>query len=83
MTDLLYLSDTYRATGTATILAIGEDERGWWLQTDRTIFYPQGGGQPADRGVFMVAGKAIPISFTGFREGIVYHYTPVPRAGRI
>ena len=75
--ELLYLTDTYRDTAPATILATGQDERGWYLTTDQTIFYPQGGGQPADRGVFRVGETEIPISFTGFREGIVYHYTPL------
>jgi Ser-tRNA(Ala) deacylase AlaX len=75
-TGLLYLADTYRTSAPATILATGEDERGWFVQTDQTIFYPQGGGQPADRGVFKTGTTEIPISFTGFRDGIVYHYTP-------
>jgi alanyl-tRNA synthetase len=75
-TTLIYLADTYRDTATATILATGADERGWYVQTDQTVFYPQGGGQPADRGVFRVNDAEIPITFTGFRDGIVYHYTP-------
>jgi alanyl-tRNA synthetase len=74
-TTLLYLADTYRDTATATILATGADERGWYVQTNQTVFYPQGGGQPADRGVFRVNGTEISITFTGFRDGIVYHYT--------
>jgi Ser-tRNA(Ala) deacylase AlaX len=77
LTNLLYLADTYRDTAPATILATGQDERGWYLTADRTVFYPQGGGQPADCGVFRVGEVEIEISFTGFRDGVVYHYTPL------
>jgi alanyl-tRNA synthetase len=53
-TELLYLADTYQGEDTATVLATGTDERGAYLQTDRTIFYPQGGGQAADTGTITI-----------------------------
>lgn len=50
-TELLYLHDTYRDTAAAHLLGmrVGDDGR-IALILDATIFYPQGGGQPADRG---------------------------------
>ena len=74
-TELLYLADTYQSQDTATVLAAGTDERGAYLQTDRTIFYPQGGGQAADTGTITIDELMIPIIHTGFRDGVVFHYT--------
>ena len=45
----------------ATVTAV--DDRGIWL--DRTIFYPEGGGQPGDMGTLTTeAGAVIPIANT-------------------
>ncbi len=46
MTQELFRMDSYLATCTARIAAIGEEG----LELDRTVFYPTGGGQPGDRG---------------------------------
>lgn len=41
----------------ATLVASGRDDRGFYLVLDDTILYPEGGGQPADRGT--ISGVAI------------------------
>lgn len=41
MTKLLYLSDTYIFSGTATILEAGMNDYGEYIVLDQTIFYPQ------------------------------------------
>lgn len=46
----LYLNDTYLFDEQAKIIKIGSDEKGNYLVLDKTIFYPQGGGQPCDVG---------------------------------
>ncbi|MCL2629091.1 MAG: alanyl-tRNA editing protein [Alphaproteobacteria bacterium] len=46
----LYLSDTYLFECDAKITATGTDEKGPYVLLDRTVFYPQGGGQPCDLG---------------------------------
>lgn len=48
MSKLLYQTDSYLQKITATITSIDDENR--TLVLDRTIFYPGGGGQPADRG---------------------------------
>ena len=56
MTELLYQTDSYLQTFTATVIAVDEENRGVVL--DRTAFYPGGGGQPPDRGT-LTAGEAV------------------------
>ena len=48
--EALFRDDSYLREARATILSVGD--RGVVL--DRTIFYPQGGGQPGDRGVLVL-----------------------------
>lgn len=46
----LYLNNTYLFEESAKILKTGNDEKGAYVVLDKTIFYPQGGGQPCDIG---------------------------------
>lgn len=55
MTALLFRDDPYLVQCDAVITAV--DERGF--QTDRTVFYPTGGGQPGDIGSFTLPGGEI------------------------
>ena len=50
MTEKLYLSDTYLARFDATVVEARVHDGRVGLVLDRTAFYPEGGGQPADRG---------------------------------
>jgi misacylated tRNA(Ala) deacylase len=51
-TELLFRDDAYRRSAAARVTAV--DERG--IELDRTIFYPQGGGQAGDTGFFVRDG---------------------------
>jgi misacylated tRNA(Ala) deacylase len=67
MTELLFRDDAYLRSCTARVTAA--DERG--IRLDRTVFYPQGGGQPGDSGVLRLAdGRTIAILDTRKGEGI-------------
>ena len=46
MTEELFRQDSYKKECAANVVAHGED----WVVLDRTVFYPQGGGQPGDTG---------------------------------
>jgi misacylated tRNA(Ala) deacylase len=67
MTELVFREDAYRRSCEARIIAV--DERG--IRLDRTVFYPQGGGQPGDTGVLRVAdGRVVSIADTRKGDGL-------------
>ena len=58
MTETLFRDDAYLRETPATV--VSAEARG--VALDRTVFYPQGGGQPGDQGELVVEGGAtIPI----------------------
>jgi alanyl-tRNA synthetase len=50
MTERLYLRDSYLAQFSASVTAARDDAGRPAVVLDRSAFYPEGGGQPADRG---------------------------------
>jgi misacylated tRNA(Ala) deacylase len=59
MTELLFRDDGYLRSCTATV--VGVDARG--IRLDRTVFYPNGGGQPGDMGSLRLAsGETVTIA---------------------
>jgi misacylated tRNA(Ala) deacylase len=65
-TDLLFRSDAYCKTADARVLSVSA--RG--IELDRTVFYPQGGGQAGDAGVLVRAsGERLVIADTRKGEG--------------
>jgi misacylated tRNA(Ala) deacylase len=84
MTALLFREDAYLRSAMARVTAA--DERG--IRLDRTVFYPSGGGQPGDKGVFRLdSGERVAIVDTvkGELPDEVIHLpapgTPLPEAG--
>jgi misacylated tRNA(Ala) deacylase len=76
MTEELFRDDATLAGCDANVTRI--DERG--VQLDRSVFYPQGGGQAGDRGVLLLAGGAeLQIADTrkGMGPGEILH-VPAP-----
>jgi Ser-tRNA(Ala) deacylase AlaX len=75
MTKLNYLEDTYLFQSTATFIEARENPRGKAVILDATIFYPQGGGQPADIGKIYSASALFLVSDVRLDEaGEVLHF---------
>lgn len=55
MTELMYLKDSYRKELSTNIVSLEKRGDHWEIVLEATIFYPEGGGQPSDRGV--ITGK--------------------------
>lgn len=51
MTQKLYYIDSHLFAFTAKVLSCEEGRDRWEIILDKTAFFPEGGGQPADRGV--------------------------------
>ncbi len=50
MTQRLYDSDSYLAEFDCKVINLYEEDRNYCIITDRTAFFPEGGGQTSDRG---------------------------------
>ena len=55
--ELIFREDAYAKSCSATVTSV--DERG--IRLDRTVFYPNGGGQPGDTGVLRFDGGEVRI----------------------
>lgn len=72
MTDELFRADAYLRDCTATVTAVADNA----VMTDRTVFYPTGGGQPGDSGDLILAdGTTVAIVDTrkGAQPGEILH----------
>ena len=69
MTELLYQRDSYLREVTATVVAVDGDA----VALDQTIFFPGGGGQPADEGVLVVDGVEIALGGLKKKSDDVWH----------
>jgi phenylalanyl-tRNA synthetase alpha chain len=59
MTELIYLTDSYQQELQALVVSVEKKGNTWEITLDQTIFYPQGGGQPSDKGQIIASnGKA-------------------------
>ena len=74
-TQKYYEADAYRREADAVILAAEPDGRGGGkLALDGTVFYHEGGGQPADHGTLTLPDGA-PLTVTDVHEqgGVIWH----------
>lgn len=64
--ELVFREDAYAKSCPAVVTAV--DERG--IRLDRTVFYPQGGGQPGDSGTLRLAdGRSLTVIDTKKGDG--------------
>jgi misacylated tRNA(Ala) deacylase len=69
VTERLYATDAYAFEVAATVVDTDPEEGRVLL--DRTVFYPGGGGQPADRGVLLVGDDPAAAATAGDRVEVV------------
>ena len=74
-TQKYYEADAYRREADAVILAAEPDGRGGGkLALDGTVFYPEGGGQPADHGTLTLPdGARLTVTDVHEQGGIIWH----------
>jgi Ser-tRNA(Ala) deacylase AlaX len=72
-TKLLYLEDFNLTTAEAKVLEVTEENGKTVVLLDQTVFYPQGGGQPYDRGIIESSGGKFLAEEVRFLDGIVRH----------
>jgi alanyl-tRNA synthetase len=73
-TERLYYADSYLRAFDAVVVAHGEVEGRPAVALDRSAFYPEGGGQPADAG--RLGGQ--PVADVQTAEGLVWHILADP-----
>ena len=72
----LYYQDAYLREFDAVVTACTPIKNGYAVELSKTAFYPEGGGQPGDRGTL----NDIAVSDTHSKDGRILHYTAQPLA---
>ena len=73
-TEKLYYSDAFLKEFTANVLECTDWKGKPALVLDRTAFYPEGGGQPADHGTI----DGIAVLDVHEKDGVVFHIVEKP-----
>ncbi|MFD1586675.1 alanine--tRNA ligase, partial [Halorientalis brevis] len=75
-TDRLYYEDQQRTDFEAVVLDVFEREGGEYdVALDQTMFYPEGGGQPADHGTLSTDDVTAEVTDVQITEGVILHRT--------
>ena len=68
-TEKLYYQDPFLKEFSARVLSCEPAKSGYTVTLDRTAFYPEGGGQPADHGTL----NGVPVTDVHEKDGVVLH----------
>ena len=76
----LYDINPYRDEFEATVVSCTEKDGKFEAVFDETLFFPEEGGQDADKGVIYVTGvsKEIPVLDVRIKEDVIYHIIDTP-----
>ena len=75
-TEKYFERDAFRTESEGTILAAEADAKtgGGRIALDGTVFYPEGGGQPADRGTLTLPdGTVLSVTDVHEHDGVIWH----------
>ncbi|WP_292883029.1 alanine--tRNA ligase, partial [Methanobrevibacter sp. UBA188] len=73
-TDLLFYKDFYQKEFEAEVLGVVEKDGDKCLIFDKTVFYPEGGGQPSDIGLVSIDGNDINMKHAEKIDNVVLHH---------
>jgi alanyl-tRNA synthetase len=74
-TDKLYYDNQERMEFEAVVLDVFEADEGYDVVLDQTMFYPEGGGQPADHGTLTSEEATAEVDDVQIVDGVVLHRT--------
>jgi alanyl-tRNA synthetase len=75
-TETLYYDDQERTEFEAVVLDVFDrGEEGYDVVLDQTMFYPEGGGQPADHGTLSTDDVTVEVEDVQSRDGVILHRT--------
>ncbi|MFC4540751.1 alanine--tRNA ligase [Halosolutus amylolyticus] len=74
-TEKLYYDDQQRTQFEAVVLDVFEREEGYDVVLDQTMFYPEGGGQPADTGTLSTDDVTVEVTDVQIEDGVILHRT--------
>lgn len=74
MTEKLFYQDSYIAEFEAKVISCIRSTHGYEAVLDRTAFFPEGGGQAADKGMIVAGNKILKVMDVQEKEGIIYHH---------
>ncbi len=72
-TEKRYYDDQERTQFEAVVLDVFEREDGYDVVLDGTLFYPEGGGQPADRGTLSSDETTVEVRDVQDEDGVILH----------
>lgn len=78
MTEKLFYEDAYQKTFEATVTDCRKGKKGYEIVLDRTVFYPEGGGQPGDIGYLQSGDQKVEITDTHEKDGEILHFCGQP-----
>ena len=83
-TEKYYEADAFRKTAEGRILAAETTKAGPRIALDGTVFYPEGGGQPADTGTLTLPdGTVLHVLDVHESEGVLWHTVDALPAGAV
>ncbi|MFP9191540.1 alanine--tRNA ligase [Natrialbaceae archaeon A-CW1-1] len=74
-TEKLYYDDQQRTQFEAVVLDVFDREDGYDVVLDQTMFYPEGGGQPADWGTLSTDDATVEVIDVQIEDGVIRHRT--------
>ncbi len=73
-TEQLYNAEPYESKFTAKVSDIVKTGDKYAIILDRTLFFPESGGQAPDKGVLNMSGKIYEVIDVQIKNDIIYHY---------